>query len=138
MEMLSRGRHVAPRLAFRDVSSFNGGMPNASVTRLRLLLVSTCCGSSAPATVTNCVLTLLNHTWWSEGARKPLLRAPRRAKPGTSSSRAATFPVTVLPKSRSEEHTSELQSLTNLVCRLLLEKKNTQLFDRIQTIKTSI
>src|SRR5258706_5681696 len=27
------------------------------------------------------------------------------------------------PKGRSEEHTSELQSLTNLVCRLLLEKK---------------
>src|SRR5438046_3673581 len=25
---------------------------------------------------------------------------------------------------RSEEHTSELQSLTNLVCRLLLDKKN--------------
>src|SRR5437016_8230475 len=28
-------------------------------------------------------------------------------------------------KPRSEEHTSELQSLTNLVCRLLLEKKKT-------------
>src|SRR5262249_59383125 len=28
-----------------------------------------------------------------------------------------------LPAARSEEHTSELQSLTNLVCRLLLEKK---------------
>src|SRR5438093_2781897 len=27
-------------------------------------------------------------------------------------------------RKRSEEHTSELQSLTNLVCRLLLEKKN--------------
>src|SRR5438093_7820844 len=27
------------------------------------------------------------------------------------------------PPARSEEHTSELQSLTNLVCRLLLEKK---------------
>src|SRR5438093_5872306 len=27
------------------------------------------------------------------------------------------------PEGRSEEHTSELQSLTNLVCRLLLEKK---------------
>src|SRR5258706_5693731 len=26
---------------------------------------------------------------------------------------------------RSEEHTSELQSLTNIVCRLLLEKKKT-------------
>src|SRR5260370_24135891 len=29
--------------------------------------------------------------------------------------------------SRSEEHTSELQSHLNLVCRLLLEKKNSQL-----------
>src|SRR2546430_11415412 len=28
-------------------------------------------------------------------------------------------------KARSEEHTSELQSQSNLVCRLLLEKKNT-------------
>src|SRR5258706_3521639 len=29
----------------------------------------------------------------------------------------------VIVRERSEEHTSELQSLTNLVCRLLLEKK---------------
>src|SRR5256885_6860888 len=29
------------------------------------------------------------------------------------------------PEPRSEEHTSELQSPCNLVCRLLLEKKNT-------------
>ena len=33
---------------------------------------------------------------------------------------------TQLPKDRSEEHTSELQSRTNLVCRLLLEKKKQQ------------
>src|SRR5256885_12774739 len=32
----------------------------------------------------------------------------------------------VLPGERSEEHTSELQSPCNLVCRLLLEKKNGQ------------
>src|SRR5256885_10240558 len=31
---------------------------------------------------------------------------------------------------RSEEHTSELQSPCNLVCRLLLEKKKNQLRDR--------
>src|SRR6185369_8074883 len=31
--------------------------------------------------------------------------------------------ITTLPKGRSEEHTSELQSHLNLVCRLLLEKK---------------
>src|SRR5438093_3657755 len=30
---------------------------------------------------------------------------------------------------RSEEHTSELQSLTNLVCRLLLEKKKIEIKD---------
>src|SRR3954465_9918322 len=30
-----------------------------------------------------------------------------------------------MPSIRSEEHTSELQSHDNLVCRLLLEKKNT-------------
>src|SRR2546430_9783523 len=29
-------------------------------------------------------------------------------------------------RGRSEEHTSELQSQSNLVCRLLLEKKNTE------------
>src|SRR5262249_59210430 len=34
----------------------------------------------------------------------------------------ATF-VAMRLRERSEEHTSELQSLTNLVCRLLLEKK---------------
>src|SRR5688572_32056703 len=32
-------------------------------------------------------------------------------------------PSLTQPKMRSEEHTSELQSQSNLVCRLLLEKK---------------
>src|SRR5690242_21189145 len=32
------------------------------------------------------------------------------------------------PSSRSEEHTSELQSHVNLVCRLLLEKKKRELY----------
>src|SRR5688572_14050856 len=34
------------------------------------------------------------------------------------------FELVDSPGSRSEEHTSELQSQSNLVCRLLLEKKN--------------
>src|SRR2546430_13648180 len=38
---------------------------------------------------------------------------------------------------RSEEHTSELQSQSNLVCRLLLEKKNTDdITTRLQGIGT--
>src|SRR5256885_11514326 len=37
--------------------------------------------------------------------------------------------IPALWESRSEEHTSELQSPCNLVCRLLLEKKKDLLFD---------
>src|SRR5258706_7980418 len=44
-------------------------------------------------------------------------RPPRRDRP-----RPRRLPV-LDDAARSEEHTSELQSLTNLVCRLLLEKK---------------
>src|SRR5262249_62012246 len=36
---------------------------------------------------------------------------------------------------RSEEHTSELQSLTNLVCRLLLEKKKNKTYARRSAIR---
>src|SRR5437016_10336328 len=36
---------------------------------------------------------------------------------------AGALDLVVPGPTRSEEHTSELQSLTNLVCRLLLEKK---------------
>src|SRR5262249_62088146 len=39
--------------------------------------------------------------------------------------------------SRSEEHTSELQSLTNLVCRLLLEKKNITAYILLRYYSTS-
>src|SRR2546430_13624731 len=38
---------------------------------------------------------------------------------------------------RSEEHTSELQSQSNLVCRLLLEKKKTYNSRATTTIQTS-
>src|SRR5258706_9386498 len=38
-------------------------------------------------------------------------------------------------EARSEEHTSELQSLTNLVCRLLLEKKKKSQRERIMAIE---
>src|SRR5256885_5226106 len=38
---------------------------------------------------------------------------------------AAQVPIFEIRRVRSEEHTSELQSPCNLVCRLLLEKKKT-------------
>src|SRR5687767_15551109 len=47
-----------------------------------------------------------------------------RARHGACSPDSGTMTTAVLPsRSRSEEHTSELQSLAYLVCRLLLEKK---------------
>src|SRR5438093_9199110 len=58
-----------------------------------------------------------------------LFRSPDSAPGGavTLSAGLVAFSALVvavaLPARRSEEHTSELQSLTNLVCRLLLEKK---------------
>src|SRR2546430_4067152 len=45
--------------------------------------------------------------------------------------RAASV-TTAVPCWRSEEHTSELQSQSNLVCRLLLEKKKPDLFIRLE------
>src|SRR5687767_15722018 len=50
---------------------------------------------------------------------------PRRRCPSSSSScrRRPRLRTTCPCPSRSEEHTSELQSLAYLVCRLLLEKK---------------
>src|SRR6266581_8490718 len=55
-----------------------------------------------------------------------LFRSPRRSCAG--SRRSAARPAPRSPPRRSEEHTSELQSPVHLVCRLLLEKKNKQLF----------
>src|SRR5260221_6577986 len=40
--------------------------------------------------------------------------------------------IPVQPGCRSEEHTSELQSHSDLVCRLLLEKKKTHIYCRDQ------
>src|SRR2546430_11164061 len=39
-----------------------------------------------------------------------------------------------LVETRSEEHTSELQSQSNLVCRLLLEKKKKQELDDVEVV----
>src|SRR5437016_10485357 len=53
--------------------------------------------------------------------------ARRWTRAGSVQRRGRDGPAAVVSAElRSEEHTSELQSLTNLVCRLLLEKKNSK------------
>src|SRR2546425_1712959 len=59
----------------------------------------------------------------------PPLRAPATARARADplpAGAAAMHAATTTPAPRSEEHTSELQSLAYLVCRLLLEKKKKQ------------
>src|SRR5205085_11838393 len=51
--------------------------------------------------------------------------APRTDSMSACTSRSAASAPSG-PRNRSEEHTSELQSQSNLVCRLLLEKKKKQ------------
>src|SRR5262245_63884276 len=55
---------------------------------------------------------------------------PWRSGHGSSS---PTSPSRRSTRRRSEEHTSELQSLRHLVCRLLLEKKKTDSTDQPAT-----
>src|SRR2546427_1308263 len=47
----------------------------------------------------------------------------RARSPPSPTAEMVTMPLSSTLISRSEEHTSELQSQSNLVCRLLLEKK---------------
>src|SRR5438105_9330599 len=54
-------------------------------------------------------------------------RQDRKAKPRT--------PITAKMVARSEEHTSELQSRVDLVCRLLLEKKKNNSYEYMLTTK---
>src|SRR5688572_32508130 len=65
------------------------------------------------------------------GGEQRLVQEPNRRRLGHATALGPSN--TVLPRTgsrtsaptRSEEHTSELQSQSNLVCRLLLEKKKT-------------
>src|SRR5437016_10477194 len=73
-------------------------------------------GSSAGSSPRACRVPRKSLT--SANARLSAVSIPSASRSTFSSLRSLRSSL-----SRSEEHTSELQSLTNLVCRLLLEKK---------------
>src|SRR2546425_9606150 len=75
-------------------------------------------------------LAALNRAVWDvEGIQRRPLRLTELGDVYEALRRAYTGPI----QSRSEEHTSELQSLAYLVCRLLLEKKKQK--SRVQNIR---
>src|SRR5690242_21191501 len=92
-----------------------GAAPSAACAPGRLMLASSAC-------------------WWKRNPQfrtEPLCACSRATSPCSAEHQCAIAPRKVsVTKSacscriRSEEHTSELQSHVNLVCRLLLEKKN--------------
>src|SRR5437016_3677266 len=72
--------------------------------------------------------SLIPHHHREQNANTPLVKVRDHLSNSNDSSRHAVdhvdlVPIDMIHCMRSEEHTSELQSLTNLVCRLLLEKK---------------
>src|SRR5699024_11285134 len=71
----------------------------------------------------------LNRTWSRSAATQPISRRRRRGRTTSipTASCSISAPCSRRPTTaRSEEHTSELQSRFDLVCRLLLEKKKQQ------------
>src|SRR2546430_10369552 len=69
--------------------------------------------------------TLFRSSW-----RRSRGRASRRGAPRAASAPGPRGSASPDRRSRSEEHTSELQSQSNLVCRLLLEKKKNKHAER--------
>src|SRR5436309_4353461 len=61
--------------------------------------------------------------------------SPTSAAPTARSATTRCWPSSAW---RSEEHTSELQSRENLVCRLLLEKKNKKKIDHVTVVLQGI
>src|SRR5438093_8268316 len=72
--------------------------------------------------------------------RRPAPRAPVRRRSVRGERRVPHLRVrragAARARARSEEHTSELQSLTKLVCRLLLEKK--KLAERVERCEANM
>src|SRR2546430_10706992 len=68
--------------------------------------------------------TLMDSGWqWAQGGgRQELSVAEMRAETWVGEAGSPAEPRQRRSSCRSEEHTSELQSQSNLVCRLLLEK----------------
>src|SRR5688500_19847678 len=87
---------------FPYTTLFRSSHMKSAVKILGILLLSTCLASGALASNLECK---------EENVQDLKLMSLR-------------MEVMLSPEFRSEEHTSELQSPCNLVCRLLLEKKN--------------
>src|SRR3989475_6819510 len=112
------------------------GIRDLTVTGVQTCALPICTTRATSPMVTGALPRMATTTpWISCGVRsRPMPRmisdcSPRRIRPPPTLrldlDRASLTSSSDRPSAyRSEEHTSELQSQSNLVCRLLLEKKN--------------
>src|SRR5690606_15525524 len=103
-----------------DVLEELGLYPDARVSSTKLLIVNF---DEAAQHVTLPLLARLR----AEGIAAELYPTAAKLKKQMSYADGKGIPYVLLVGERSEEHTSELQSRENLVCRLLLEKKQRKL-----------
>src|SRR5205823_7806703 len=73
--------------------------------------------------------------WSAEAAATLAYQCVSRASSRTVTTSGISTPAEMSVLRRSEEHTSELQSLAYLVCRLLLEKKKNKKTNKNNKIK---
>src|SRR5947207_7724413 len=74
--------------------------------------------------------TLFPYTTLFRSCPRPRWRAPAAGAASNRRTRLRRARARAPPRARSEEHTSELQSHSDLVCRLLLEKKKKEKHSR--------
>src|SRR5256884_456008 len=89
--------------------------------------IATVLAKSSNVGMAHIALTLSPLELWSTLTRLGFVQVTTSGYPGESAGVLAVYsqwrPIGIVTMSRSEEHTSELQSRLHLVCRLLLEKK---------------
>src|SRR5262249_56029042 len=109
--LLTPTRSLSLSPTYPPLPPFFNATPPTDISPLSLHDALPICSSTASPSTS--ATTTGSARWCGCRRRTPARRCARRTPSGTH-------------HLRSEEHTSELQSLTNLVCRLLLEKKKQQ------------
>src|SRR5690606_39792118 len=92
--------------------------PSSTLFPYTTLFRSACSALTATKKCTTCIGRKVSRRSAMAAAQRSILYNPNQKGGGAAPLRPADL--------RSEEHTSELQSRENLVCRLLLEKKKKQ------------
>src|SRR5947207_4193691 len=118
--MLKRANRLAPAIRKRKLAT----APSCSnFVRISPRSCGNCRNPHIQASMAGATPKVITSASESNSRPKSLLVCVMRAMRPSRPSNSTANPIALAAKSRSEEHTSELQSHSDLVCRLLLEKK---------------